>query len=324
MVTHGEGGTRLVGVVAEGPTGPTCPIGPTGVTGPSFGGLKAWSTEWCATGGRPWETVSSGFRALDGLLSAGGVRRGSLVEWWPAGDAVVADAAGAVTLACAVACRLAGTAGRATVAVGSTTAATTIVVVDRGGRFHPPAVMPWLAGPSAADGKASGGPQLVVVRPARDEDELWAIDQSLRCPAVAAVVAWPGRLSATAMRRLQLAVRSSGAVGLLIRGLYLPQQGRSAAPATVRQESWRSPSWADVRLAVSPVEPAAGGAGIRSAERRLRLAVVGGAWAGGLPAERSVEVRLDLSTGRESVGRHASDGGPVRLVRQEEPVCRAS
>jgi protein ImuA len=313
MVTHGEGGARLGGVVTEAPPAAAA----------AFGGLKAWSTEWCATGGRPWETVSSGFRALDGLLSAGGVRRGSLVEWWPAGDAAVADAAGAVTLACAVACRLAGTAGRATVAAGSTTAATTIVVVDRGGRFHPPAVMPWLAGPSAAGGKASGGPQLVVVRPARHEDELWAIDQSLRCPAVAAVVAWPGRLSATAMRRLQLAVRSSGAVGLLIRGLHLPQQERSAAPATVRQESWRSPSWADVRLTVSPVEPA-GGVGIRSSERRLRLAVVGGAWAGGLPAERSVEVRLDLSTGRESVGRHAADGRPSRLVRQEEPVCRAS
>lgn len=313
LLKHGEGATRLAGVVAEGATGAA-----------AFGGLKAWSTEWCATGGRPWETVSSGFRALDGLLPAGGVRRGSLVEWWPAGDAAVADAAGAVTLACAVACRLAGTAGRGTVAAGSTTAATTIVVVDRGGRFHPPAVMPWLAGASAVGGKASGGPQLVVVRPARDEDELWSIDQSLRCPAVAAVVAWPGRLSATAMRRLQLAVRSSGAVGLLIRGLHLPLRDRSAAPATVRQESWRSPSWADVRLAVSPVEPAAGGVVIRSAERRLRLAVVGGAWAGGSTVERSGEVRLDLSNGRESVGRHATDGGPARLARQEEPVCRAS
>ena len=336
MVTQrvdlGDGEGRLAGAVAERPAVATA----------AFGGLKALSTEWCATGGRPWETVSSGFRVLDGLLPAGGVRRGSLVEWWPAGDTAVADAAGVVTLVCAVACRLAGTTGRgAVVAAGSSTAATTIVVVDRGGRFHPPAVMPWSAGPSAAGDKVSGSPQLVVVRPAREEDELWSIDQALRCPAVAAVVAWPGRLPATAMRRLQLAVRSSGAVGLLIRGLHLPVQGRSAA---VRQESWRSPSWADVRLTVAPIGPIGGGAMIHSSERRLRLAVVGGAWAGGLPAGRNGEVRLDLSHGRESVARHSVDSLPARparpLVReparqdgrheerqeerQEERVCRAS
>jgi hypothetical protein len=49
------------------------------------------------------ETVSTGFPSLDRLLPAGGVRRGSLVEWLAGGDA-----AGAISLACAVACRLAG------------------------------------------------------------------------------------------------------------------------------------------------------------------------------------------------------------------------
>ena len=50
--------------------------------------------------------VSSGFRPLDALLPAGGVRPGSLVEWLAEGDAGPGGG-GAATLAFAVACRLA-------------------------------------------------------------------------------------------------------------------------------------------------------------------------------------------------------------------------
>ena len=82
------------------------------------------------------ETVATGFPSLDRLLPAGGVRRGSLVEWLASGDA-----GGAISLACAVACRLAdprwADQSRAS-------QASTIVVVDRGQRFYPPAVIPWL------------------------------------------------------------------------------------------------------------------------------------------------------------------------------------
>lgn len=162
------------------------------------------------------EVVASGFAAVDSLLPAGGLRRGSLVEWLAGGDAAagdVAGGAGAVSLALAVGCRLAGAAA----------GPRTIVVVDRAGWFHPPAVLPWLG-----DSR-----QLVVARPSSDDDEIWAIDQALRCPGVAAVVAWPrsvvrqqghapharGSLPAgagrprptaqwtTAMRRWQLAVQ---------------------------------------------------------------------------------------------------------------------
>lgn len=84
-------------------------------------------------------SVSSGFRSVDRLLPAGGLRRGTIVEWLADGDA-----AGAVTLAAAVACRLAMAAPGA-----GQSAAGTVVVVDRGGRFHPPAVLPWLAVPAA-------------------------------------------------------------------------------------------------------------------------------------------------------------------------------
>jgi len=222
------------------------------------------------------EVVSSGFAAVDGLLPAGGVRRGSLLEWLAAGPAAddgLAGGAGAVSLACGIACRLARIPSRPQ----------TVVVIDRSGWFHPPAVLPWLADPR----------QLVVARPSRDDDEIWVIDQALRCDGVAAVVAWPrsvaagaggsGRAAAgqrqlwnTAMRRWQLAARSSGAVGLIVRP----------------QAAGREPSWAEARLAV---EPLPGGSLL---ERRLRLVWVGGGWTGNDPdAERAAETVLDLARG---------------------------
>ena len=255
------------------------------------------------------EVVSSGFRPLDGLLSAGGIRRGSLVEWIGADEA-----SGAATLAFAVACRLAGDVLAGGVPAGgvdaglsgrrngglsghrngglsghrngglsgrrnggaAASAAGTIIVVDRWGRFHPPAVMPWLE-----------GVQLVVTRPSRDEDEAWAIDQSLRCPGVAAVLAWPKRIHSTAMRRWQLAARASSAVGLLVR------------PDAARRE----PSWAEARIAVSAVP------GEQAAARRLRLTLAGGPWSGAaVEEERVVEIVLDLVRGCEgSAGRRRAN-----------------
>jgi len=261
------------------------------------------------------ETVSSGFPTLDRLLPAGGVRRGSLVEWLAADDA-----AGAVSLACAVACWVAGqrSAGRAPASPSTAARAATIVVVDRGQRLYPPAVMPWLESHADATVCAGRRPQLVVARPSRDDDEIWTIDQALRCSGVAAVLAWPGRVHATAMRRWQLAARASGAVGLLVRGL----SGRQHPG---------EPTWADARVAVTPVVEEAPGAD--SAARRLRLARVGGAWSGEeMLVEKSVELLLDLAHGREAACRHRAAGrsGPhapvvAAAVRQAEGVaCRAS
>lgn len=215
------------------------------------------------------EVVPSGFRPLDRLLPRGGFCRGSLVEWL--GDD---DVSGAATLATAVAVSL---------ATNGTTDGT-VIVVDRGGRFHPPAVMPWLASTRSAGSAGASQPQCIVARPARDDDEVWAIDQALRCPGVAAVLAWPRRIHPTAMRRWQLAARSSLAVGLLVR------------PARARRE----PSWAMHRIAVAPV------VGGPSNVRRLRLSRVGGPWsdnslAGGDLNERPVEIVLDLVRGREAV-----------------------
>lgn len=224
--------------------------------------------------------VSSGLQSLDRLLPRGGVPRGSLVDWL-CDD----DVSGGVTLACAVAAALANREG-------------TMIVVDRGSRFHPPAVMPWLP---------AGGGRMIVVRPARDDDEAWAIDQALRCPGVAAVVAWPRRVHPTAMRRWQLAARSSQAVGLFMR------PGRSR----------REPSWAMHRIVVMALP------GGSLTVRRLRLALADGPWAlDGFhdPAvERAVDVAFDLTTGREAVG--IGRGWPEAAKTsfpQPGAACRAS
>jgi hypothetical protein len=258
------------------------------------------------------ETVATGFSSLDRLLPAGGVRRGSLVECLAGGAECLAggDGSGAISLACAVACRLADPRWAEQ---SRASQASTIVVVDRGQRFYPPAVIPWLDALADSTGKGGGRPHLVVARPSRDDDELWTIDQALRCPGVAAVLAWPKRVHATAMRRWQLASRASGAVGLLVRGLS--ECGFFGRVPAGEPTGPSGPTWADAKVAISPVagEPVAD-----LAVRRLRLSLVGGPWAGNeMLEERSTELLLDLTNGREATRRHRAP------VRHTAPVVAA-
>jgi hypothetical protein len=291
--------------------------------GPGLAGLTSAGQLRQRAGDR--ETVSSGWTALDGLLPGGGVRRGSLIEWLAGTTDSAASGTGAAMLACAVACRLTATrcTGRGDPRGGL------IVVVDRAGWFHPPAVLPWL------DAGAAGATRLVVARPSRDDDEIWTIEQSLRCGGVAAVVAWP-RLAAvwslergalqerrpagrgglqqwtTAMRRWHLAARSTGSVGLFVR-----------SPTALGE-----PSWAESRLVVSPLP---GGALL---ERRLQVARAGGAWCGSAGAGQPVEIAVDLARG-VSPGGAAVPAVSLPAVRRRAAVkpagsrgrgasCRAS
>ncbi len=205
--------------------------------------------------------VSSGCPALDRLLPAGGFRPGTLVEWLTSGPGD-----GAATLAFRAAAEvLGGSKGTVPFSLvrksGLSPDGRTVVVVDASGEFYPPAAIALGLEPS----------RLIVVHPGSQADHTWALDQALRCPAVAAAVAWPdqSKLDGRTFRRLQLAAEQGGGLGLLIR------------PSAVRGE----PSWADVRLLVEPL------GGTREAgRRRARIIIL--RCRGGC-GEQTVEVEVD-------------------------------
>ncbi len=193
--------------------------------------------------------LQSGWQTLDGLLPGGGFRRGKLVEWLHA-----TEASGAGTLSLLAA---------QTISQGGT-----LVVIDGGidggksTNFYPPAAAAW-----GIDLK-----NLVVVRPQRQVDIMWAWDQVLRCEAVSAAWGRVDRLDENSFRRWQLATENSGAVGFLLRS------------ATMRGQ----PSWSDVQLLVEPVgQPRA-----TPQKRCLRVEIVR---CRGAAAGRAVELELDES-----------------------------
>lgn len=137
-------------------------------------------------------------------------------------------------------------AGAETLALIAATQATrsggALVVVDHRQTFYPPA--------AAALGRNLD--EIVLVRPRTAGDALWALEQSLRCPGAAVVLCRLDRLHNRGVRRLQLAAETGGTIGFLMR------------PAAVRS----LPSWADVRLLVTPL-PSSTPSG-----RRLRLEII--------------------------------------------------
>jgi hypothetical protein len=168
-------------------------------------------------GGLP---VSSGCEALDELLPERGFCRGTLVEWLSAGEGV-----GAGTLALLAAERACRDGGA-------------LAVFDRRREFCPPAAVRLGIEPE----------KIVVIHADTMADEHWAIDQALRSPAVAAVLAWPEKLDDRTFRRWQLSAEEGGCLALLLR------------PEAARKE----PSWADVRVLVGGISRSGGGNSSRS------------------------------------------------------------
>ena len=209
------------------------------------------------SGDRP---ISSGCGPLDWLLPGGGFRRGTLAEWLSAGQG---SGAGTLALAAArEACRPIG--GRLEQSP-TEWAGRALVVLDRQREFCP----------SAACRLGIEPEDLIVVQAGSEADNRWALDQALRCPGVAAVLAWPERLDGRTFRRLQLAAEEGGGLGLLIR------------PPTARQE----PSWADVRLLIEPLP--AGPLPSRKRQLRIHLLRCRGGTAG-----RSIDLEIDDETCR--------------------------
>ena len=208
---------------------------------------------------------SSGCSALDQLLPVGGWVAGSLVEWLSS-----ATGGGAATLALWAAHQIAREGGA-------------LVVMDRRQEFYLPA--------AAALGVDLE--RLIVVRASSEREELWALDQALRCTAVAAVWAQVGPQSSAALRRLQLAAEQGGGVGLLVR------------PARVRGQ----PCWSDLQLLVQP----------RVAQgpvRRLRVELVRGR---NVQTAGAVELEMDEVTGTVRAVRRAHETHPLHLVTQLAP-----
>ncbi|HWA98318.1 MAG TPA: hypothetical protein VG713_07490 [Pirellulales bacterium] len=171
---------------------------------------------------------STGFPSLDRLLPGQGLTPGTLVEWLED-----APGSGAGTLAVKA-------------AVQASHAGGAVVVIDGRGEFYPP-------GATCLGLDLRG---VLLVRPTKIRDELWAIDQALRSGAVAAVLAWPLRADERAMRRWQLAAEQCTTLGLFVR------------PTSVRDE----PCWAELRLRVAtvPIELPVGEIA-SSVPRRLRV-----------------------------------------------------
>ncbi|MGB0697716.1 MAG: ImuA family protein [Rhodospirillaceae bacterium] len=68
---------------------------------------------------------------------------------------------------------------------------------------------------------------LLILRVSSETDMLWAMEEALRCPAIAAVVGQVRKPGATPARRLQLAAETGGGLGLFL--LRRPQRPAPAA-----------------------------------------------------------------------------------------------
>ena len=171
--------------------------------------------------------VQTGIRGLDQLLPHGGYRRGTIAEW-----IIAPRAFGRLS-------RSSGSASADFLSLATASAAAedggAIVIADPHRQFYPPA--------AAAMGLNLGN--MIILRPAQTggsytsthQNELyWAIDQSLRCSAVAAVWGALDCIGERWFRRFQLSAESSGCMGLFVR------------PPTALNR----PSWSEVQWQVTP------------------------------------------------------------------------
>lgn len=174
---------------------------------------------WRGGAAPPVAAEPTGFPALDALLPGGGWPIGALTEVVAAREGV-----GELRLLLPLLARL-----------------------SRGERwvaFVAPPYVPYAPALAAAGIDLS---RLLLVHPKR-EDQLWAVEQSLRAGACAAVLAWIAQAEATSLRRLQLAAEAGGAIGVLFE--RRPLAGSIAA----------------LRLGLEPAE--AGGVNVHILKRR--------------------------------------------------------
>jgi protein ImuA len=130
-----------------------------------------------------------GVDAIDRTLPWGGLPRACLHEICPADRS--AAAAGFCTFVLA---RLAGESG-------------TVLWCRRGHGLHGPGLATFGLDPA----------RMIVVRARTDKDVLWTLEEGLRSGAVVAVLGETAAVDQVPLRRLQLAARTGGVTGLLLR-----------------------------------------------------------------------------------------------------------
>ena len=186
-----------------------------------------------------------GITAIDQVLPGGGLARGALHEILGMGGDEE-DGALAAAFAASILGRLA--------AQGSSVGAGIVLwCLPRPDLYRP--------------GLAAHGldpARLVLVRAPRDAEILWAMEEGLRAPAIAAVVGEVGALTAVASRRLQLAAECSGVTALLLRRW---RDGGQAA----RERNLPNAAVTRWRIAALPSQPMPGEPGVGHPRWRVEL-----------------------------------------------------
>ena len=120
--------------------------------------------------------------------------------------------------------------------------------------------------------------RLILVRTRRSQETLWAMEEGLRCPALAAVVGEVDALSLPASRKLLLAAEASGVTGFALRRW---RNGAAAAPQRLMPHAAQT-RW---RVTALPGETFADEPGVGRALWRVEL------WRsrGGMPATWMME-----------------------------------
>src|SRR6516162_9034338 len=145
---------------------------------------------------------------------------------------------------------------------------------------------------------------IVLVRAPRDSEILWAMEEGLRTPGIAAVVGEVGTLAAVASRRLQLAAERSGITVFLLR------RWRDSGQAA-RERNLPNAAVTRWRIAALPSQPLRGEPGVGRPRWRVELLRC----RGGEPACWEVEVAD--ATGHVSLASTLADR-PAALVPAEK------
>lgn len=219
--------------------------------------LERYRHRWAGwADGRP-RVIPTGLMPIDRALPRGGLPGGAITEILSESPGI-----GAMSLAMRLAAQCLGGeqphVGRAVPAknVGRAVPAAnvampsgpggddrSIVLVDTFGDFYPPAA--WQYGLMLD--------RLIVLRPRSVRDAFWAVDQALRCSAVAAVIAPLDGFDERGSRRLQLAAESSGCLGLILRPARQRTKVKSFAAVQMLIEGAVDELWVDQSTQAPPL-----------------------------------------------------------------------